>query len=87
MTTKNIVFPYWENRARGYEDISALILVLEIICMIYPVAWLLKKCYGFWKRRKEIRREFFGKCKELWKMVFPVLKKTVKTDKLVNKKQ
>ena len=57
MTTKNIVFPYWENRARGYEDISALFLVLEMICMIYPVCWLVKKLYGYWKCRKEIKKK------------------------------
>ncbi len=87
MTTKNIVFPYWENRARGYEDISALFLVLEIICMIYPVCWLLKKAYGYWKRRKELKKKFFEKCKQFWGFVFPVLKNSVKTYKLVNKKK
>jgi len=87
MTTKNIVFPYWENRARGYEDISALFLVLEIICMVYPVLWLLKKSYGWWKRRKEIKKKFFEKCKELWRFGLPLLKNTVKTFKLVNKKE
>ena len=61
MTTKNIVFPYWENRARGYEDISALFLVLEIICLIYPVCWLLKQIHGLWKRRKELKSKFFRK--------------------------
>lgn len=87
MTTKNIVFPYWENRARGYEDISALFLVLEIICLVYPVCWLLKKAYGYWKRRKEFKKKFFEKCKQIWGFIFPVLKNTVKTYKLVNKKK
>lgn len=87
MTTKNIVFPYWENRARGYEDISALFLVLEIICMIYPVFWVLKKIYGWWKRRKELKKKCFEKCKEIWEFVFPMLKNTIKTYKLINKKK
>ena len=87
MTTKNIVFPYWENRARGYEDVSALFLVLEILCLAYPVGWLLKMAYGLWRRRKELKKKFFEKCKDLWGFVFPVLKNTVKTYKLVNKKK
>ena len=87
MTTKNIVFPYWENRARGYEDISALFLVLEIISLVYPAGWLLKKAYGYWKRRKELKKKFFEKCKEIVGFIFPVLKNTVKTYKLVNKKK
>lgn len=75
MTTKNIVFPYWENRARGYEDVSALILVLQILSLIYPVFWLIKKGYGFWKRRKELK-------KKLWEMMKELLKKRRKADKI-----
>ena len=87
MTTKNIVFPYWENRARGYEDVSALFLVLELLCLVYPVGWLLKKLYGYWKCRKELKKKFFTGCKNLSSLVFPVLKNTIKTYKLVNKKK
>lgn len=76
MTTKNIVFPYWENRARGYEDVSALFLVLEILCLIYPVCWLMKQVYGYWKRRKEIKKRFFT-----------LLKNALKKCKLVNKEK
>lgn len=85
MNTKNIVFPYWENRARGYEDVSALFLVLEAICMCYPIAWLLRRCYRLWKKRKELKAKFIEGCKNLWGKVFPLLKNTVKTYKLVNK--
>lgn len=87
MTTKNIVFPYWENRARGYEDISVLFLVLEIICMIYPVCYLLKKVYVYWKHRKEWKKKVWEKCKETCGFVFLLLKNTGKTYKLVNKKK
>ena len=87
MTKKNIVFPYWENRARGYEDISALFLVLEIICLVYPTGWLLKKLYGYWKQRKVIKKQFVEKCKDLGTYLFTILKGSVKTYKLVNKKK
>jgi len=80
MTTKNIVFPYWENRARGYEDISALFLVLEIICLIYPIGWLLKQAYRLWNRRKELKKNFFAKGKEIWKVGYAVLKNSRKKD-------
>jgi len=85
MTTKNIVFPYWENRARGYEDVSALFLVLEMICLVYPVCWLLRKLYGYWKSRKTLKKKFLELCRNLWEFVFAVLKKIIKKDKLVNK--
>ena len=87
MTTKNIVFPYWENRARGYEDVSALFLVLEMLCLVYPIGWLLKKAYGLWKSRKEWKHKIFEKCKELAVFLFEVLKNALKTYKLVNKKK
>ncbi|MBR3770221.1 MAG: ABC transporter permease [Lachnospiraceae bacterium] len=87
MTTKNIVFPYWENRARGYEDISALFLVLEIAFLLYPVCWFVKQLYGAWKHRKEWSKKFFGMCKTIFKNGFALLKNTIKTYKLVNKKK
>ncbi|WP_026520815.1 ABC transporter permease [Butyrivibrio sp. VCB2001] len=33
MWNKAIFYPYWENTARGYEDILSLILLVRIICM------------------------------------------------------
>ncbi|SFU47020.1 ABC transporter permease [Butyrivibrio sp. INlla21] len=32
MWNKAIFYPYWENAARGYEDILALILLIRLIC-------------------------------------------------------
>lgn len=87
MTTKNMVFPYWENRARGYEDVSALILVLQILCLIYPVLWLCRMGYRLWKRRKEMRKKFWESMKGLWKKSGTLLKNKKKTDKVNKKKQ
>lgn len=80
MTTKSIVFPYWENRARGYEDVSALFLVLEIFCMVYPAGWLFRKLHGFWKRRKELRKKLFESGKAVWSYVYPLMKKSKNKD-------
>ena len=33
MWSKAIYYPYWENTARGYEDILALILLVRMICI------------------------------------------------------
>lgn len=86
MNTKNIVYPYWENRARGYEDISALFLVLEAVCLGYPLFWLLQKCRRFWKCRKMIKARLRSDSINFFKNLFMLLKNTVKTYKLVNKK-
>ena len=75
MNTKNIVYPYWENRARGYEDVSALFLVFEMLCLCYPVLIALKQLRKLYKNRKT----YAQKCKEL-------LKNRVKTLKLNTKK-
>ena len=80
MNRKNIVFPYWENRAKGYEDVSALFLVLELIAISYPVAWLLRRCYQLWKKRKVLKAKFVEGIKKLWGILFPLLKNTIKTN-------
>ena len=57
MNTKNIVFPYWENRARAYEDLAALLLVLELLCLVYPVIFAAGKIHWLWKHKTEIRQK------------------------------
>lgn len=75
MTTKNIVFPYWENRARGYEDISALFLVLELLFLSYPAVCLVKCGYVCWKKRKVWKRKCFEGVKGMGSFVLLKLKK------------
>ena len=57
MNTKNIVFPYWENRARAYEDLAALLLILELLCLVYPVIFAAGKIHWLWKHNTEIRQK------------------------------
>ncbi len=40
MWNKAIYYPYWENLARGYEDILAMILLFRIICVIAAIVIL-----------------------------------------------
>lgn len=87
MNRKNIVFPYWENRAKGYEDVSALFLVLELVAVSYPVAFILARCYKLWKKRKAIKNRIKEICINIWEKAVCLLKNTIKTYKLVNKKK
>lgn len=41
MNHKAIVYPYWENVARGYEDILATLLLLKFILLFIPAIILL----------------------------------------------
>lgn len=51
MSLKGIVFPYWENVARGYEDILLLTLCMKIMLLIAPVFFMMKVILYFWKKR------------------------------------
>jgi hypothetical protein len=35
MNGKALIYPYWENVARGYEDILALITLFELLFYLY----------------------------------------------------
>ena len=41
MSKTGIVYPYWENVARGYENILVAFLLIETVCLLYGVVMLL----------------------------------------------
>lgn len=49
MSRKGIVYPYWENIARGYEDLFARLLLIKIILTFIPSILLIIYLYGKWK--------------------------------------
>ncbi|MCM1189559.1 MAG: ABC transporter permease [bacterium] len=51
MNGKAIIYPYWENVARGYEDILALITLGQMVFLIYAAAVALG-FFIFWWRHK-----------------------------------
>ena len=51
MSFKEVVFPYWENIARGYEDIFAIFLIVKSILLIVPVIFIATVVIACWKRR------------------------------------
>ncbi len=51
MNGKSIIYPYWENVARGYEDIIALLTVVMFVCLAYPVV-LATVCFVRWWKHK-----------------------------------
>jgi hypothetical protein len=68
MNAKAIIYPYWENLARGMEDILAFLTAIVIICIAVPALitaiWLIYR----WKHKKwtiksvwEMLRMEFGK--------------------------
>lgn len=59
MQNAAIHFPYWENIARGYEDIRALVLLFQFILLLIPAIILLIFLIIKWKNRKY-------KLKDIW---------------------
>ncbi len=51
MNGKAIIYPYWENIARGYEDIVALITLLMIFLMLYAIMVILGLLIIWWKHK------------------------------------
>ena len=44
-------FPYWENMARGFEDMRALVLLLQSILLLSPIVIMISFLAIKWKQR------------------------------------
>lgn len=51
MNGKAIIYPYWENIARGYEDIIALLTLFMLLLLLYPVV-LAAVLFAIWWKHK-----------------------------------
>lgn len=66
MNGKAIIYPYWENIARGYEDVIALMLVFMILLLMYPVILLVVLFAHWWKHKGWTVKSVFLKAKDRW---------------------
>lgn len=64
MNGKAIIYPYWENVARGYEDILAVITLFEGIFFLYAAAVLLILFIRWWKHKGWTVKEKWLKVKD-----------------------
>lgn len=51
MNGKAIIYPYWENMARGYEDIIAVLTLVMLLALLYPVLLLLIWFIIWWRHK------------------------------------
>ncbi len=51
MNGRAIIYPYWENIARGYEDILAVITLFELLFLLYVIVLALVS-FGIWWKHK-----------------------------------
>lgn len=51
MNGKAIIYPFWENIARGYEDVIALITLFAFLFLLYPTGLLAGFLVVCWKHK------------------------------------
>ncbi len=51
MNGKAIIYPFWENVARGYEDIIALVTLFMLLFLIYPIVLVLVVFIKWWRHK------------------------------------
>lgn len=51
MNGKAIIYPYWENIARGYEDIIALLTLFAALFFLYPAVLLIILIVVSWRHK------------------------------------
>ena len=64
MNGKAIIYPYWENIARGYEDILGVLTLLEILFLLYPAALLAAAFLLWWRHKGWTLRDVWNKGKD-----------------------
>lgn len=51
MSGKSIVYPYWENVARGYEDIIGMLTVFMLLFLLYSIIMILIWLIRWWRHK------------------------------------
>lgn len=64
MNGKAIIYPYWENVARGYEDILATLFFVSLLFFVYPVILIIIGLRKAWVRRTWTARSVYLKLKD-----------------------
>ena len=57
MNGKAIIYPYWENIARGYEDILTVVTLFELLFLLYAVILAIVFLCIWWKHKGWTIRE------------------------------
>ncbi len=66
MTGKAIIYPYWENVARGYEDIIAVLTLFAVLFLLYPTVLLLILLVTCWKHKTWTSRTVYLFLQDKW---------------------
>lgn len=64
MSSKPIIYPYWENIARGYEDILGLLFVFVLLLFIYPTVLVCVFLIKAWKHKSWTVKSVYHKLRD-----------------------
>ena len=64
MNGKAIIYPYWENVARGYEDIIATLFVISFLFLLFPIVLAVIALRRAWVRRTWTSKTVYLKLKD-----------------------
>lgn len=81
MNGKGIIYPYWENIARGYEDILTALTLLQLITLLYPTVLLLIAFIIWWRHKGWTLRDVRLKCKDKLERLIERLREERKSKK------
>ncbi|HKM04461.1 MAG TPA: ABC transporter permease [Lachnospiraceae bacterium] len=84
MSIQEIIFPYWENVARGWEDILAVVLLFQILFLLFPIILLIIMFVHLWKIRTWHWKDVKNMIDKIWEMYW--LHKKNRDNKIVGEK-
>ena len=64
MGLSGVMFPYWENMARGYEDVLAGLLLVELVLFGYALFVFVGSIWYLWLHRKWRVHDIYEKVKD-----------------------
>lgn len=66
MNGKAIIYPYWENVARGYEDIIAVLTLFMLLFALYPTILLIGFLVRKWRKKTWTAQSVAHMLKDKW---------------------
>ena len=64
MNGKSIIYPYWENLARGYEDMIAVLTLFMLLFLLYPIILCLVLFIIWWRHKGWTLKDVWNKGKD-----------------------
>lgn len=64
MNGKAIIYPYWENVARGFEDVISLLTLFMLLFLAFPVIYVLVCFIKWWRHKGWTFKDVWYFCKD-----------------------